>query len=539
MNFLKRAIVNLTRNKLVNIILIFLFTSLIIFSLSAIYANRMIENNKSKILETFPPIVIIESDDVALAMEGWRLFREILETEGEIVEDIFVPYPIIDENLLDKISQLPYVQDYSFSAHINLFSRGLRRYRRDWVRDYISLSNMFIFGLETFEIKGVNRSNFFELNQGIIEIIEGDTFTEEQINYGKPVMIISSQFAQMNNLKVGSKITMENLGSGGGATLSQVYNDEYLVFQEIFEMEIIGIYELTRELTPYEPLALEQFGVRQTIDENAHIRQEIQKLNKIYVPLAFAQARNNNFVRNMNRLLLEQDEMLINPYTSLRTENIFFLESATMLPDFHEAVAPLLPEFSHSRDIADNFDLVFVSLNYLVQLSRDAKYLLIISTIIIMFLIGILTVKSRYYEIGVYLSLGSPHKEIIKQFLLEKIIIAIIAFILGLTIGQNISRIISHNLIMQEMSQVYATGRTHTLVYGNHIIGRNDHITDWLVPRYEDVNTILEEFDATLSMVEILTFVTVGITIVIIFTALPTYCTLKKNNINLLREKEG
>ena len=59
----------------------------------------------------------------------------------------------------------------------------------------------------------------------------------------------------------------------------------------------------------------------------------------------------------------------------------------------------------------------------------------------ILCLILILTIRNRYYEIGVFLSLGQNKIKIILQQLLEILIIATVAFALSLTTGKVVSNV--------------------------------------------------------------------------------------------------
>lgn len=64
----------------------------------------------------------------------------------------------------------------------------------------------------------------------------------------------------------------------------------------------------------------------------------------------------------------------------------------------------------------------------------------------ILCLVLILTIRNRYYEIGVFLSLGQNKIKIILQQLLEILMIATVAFALSLTTGKAVSNVVGNIL---------------------------------------------------------------------------------------------
>ena len=64
----------------------------------------------------------------------------------------------------------------------------------------------------------------------------------------------------------------------------------------------------------------------------------------------------------------------------------------------------------------------------------------------ILCLILILTIRSRYYEIGVFLSLGQSKVKIILQQLFEMLLIAAVAFVISLGTGKLVSNVVGNML---------------------------------------------------------------------------------------------
>ena len=71
---------------------------------------------------------------------------------------------------------------------------------------------------------------------------------------------------------------------------------------------------------------------------------------------------------------------------------------------------------------------------------------------IILCLILILTIRGRFYEIGIFLSMGQPKFKIIGQHFIEMICIAAAAFVLSLGTGKMVSNVIGNMLVSSTSS---------------------------------------------------------------------------------------
>ena len=61
------------------------------------------------------------------------------------------------------------------------------------------------------KVRGVQRPYFYEIEQGMIELVSGRTFSDEELTNLSNVVMISEGFAIANELRIGSKFPLVNV----------------------------------------------------------------------------------------------------------------------------------------------------------------------------------------------------------------------------------------------------------------------------------------------------------------------------------------
>ena len=90
------------------------------------------------------------------------------------------------------------------------------------------------------ELKGVSHPAIIDIEEDVLELIQGRTFTAEEMDRSDKVALISEAFVQVNHLQLGDTFYLEN-----------IFFDEFMVEElatEQFELEVIGIFTPTVEL---------------------------------------------------------------------------------------------------------------------------------------------------------------------------------------------------------------------------------------------------------------------------------------------------
>ena len=201
MSTYKRAFKSVMRNKLKTTILFFLT-----FVLGALMAITLLTNHASmqaqeNVINNMKPLAIIGRDWTA-----------ILEPRF-VSDDTFTPcYPIVPPlpiELINEIASLPYIESYDYFIERRLFSSELEGVVVELEVDFRPACLSTDLGILYF-IRGVQTPLFADIEQNVIEIISGRTFTSDEMEHTLPVALISEELARHNQLAVGSVISLRS-----------------------------------------------------------------------------------------------------------------------------------------------------------------------------------------------------------------------------------------------------------------------------------------------------------------------------------------
>lgn len=155
-----------------------------------------------------------------------------------------------------------------------LFDEELVRY---WNPDWLGMDNLsYRFlqpdrGLEAFSLTGVGNLDLFDVQTGQIRLVEGTGLGEGPANG----VVVSKQFAQANDLGLGSYLEVRQIFNTRFAELAAIETEDYY-----HQFVIAGIFELNE---PDHETDLEQL---------AHEITQADVLNRIYGSMALVQAIN-------------------------------------------------------------------------------------------------------------------------------------------------------------------------------------------------------------------------------------------------------
>ena len=227
--------------------------------------------------------------------------------------------------------------------------------------------------------------------------------------------IFTSDEANTNNCVIETNLASDNdLSVGDTFTITTTVNDETI----IQELTIVGIYEIQ---------STNEIGA-------AHFNNPV---NTIYTDLSFGQT------------LTGSSENI--------TSAIYYLDD----PENAEAFVELAKKKSDidfdtfSLDANDRlYQQNASSLESMQSFAKMFVWIVVIAGSAILCLILALTIRNRYYEIGVLLSLGQSKVKIIAQQLIEIGLIAVVAFVISLGTGQLTSHYMGNMLESGSSSNV-------------------------------------------------------------------------------------
>lgn len=296
--------------------------------------------------------------------------------------------------------------------------------------------------METGEIKYCNPINYGFAKSDDIRFIPGEKHTEES-NMGKvtalrfsalapdfadetatliegnPItetdnrkILISEQLASANHLSVGDVITLTHAKLG---ELDGAYIDEIPVKTAYVQVEVSGIYKLNIEDTSIKPTA----GVAE---------------NEIYASLD---------------VLDELHESKTGTYTG---EVDFYITDPAQLESITRKVQ-LLPSIDWTTHFIRTNDFQYSKIADELQSLGDLVQILLVlvsnvSTAVLTLLLT-MRIRGRMQEAGIMLAAGISKKQILAQFLLEVLSVAVLALSLSYIASLGITRFLGYSLFGQ------------------------------------------------------------------------------------------
>ena len=246
-----------------------------------------------------------------------------------------------------------------------------------------------------------------------------DSFTNNNYKLTKG-RLLTTKDQNTNNCVIETNLASDNdLRVGDTFTITTTVNDETI----IQELTIVGIYEIQ---------STNEIG-------GAHFNNPV---NTIYTDLSVGQT------------LTGSSENI--------TSAIYYLDD----PENAEAFVELAKKKSDidfdtfSLDANNRlFQQNASSLESMQSFAKMFVWIVVIAGSAILCLILALTIRNRYYEIGVLLSLGQSKVKIIAQQLIEVGLIAVVAFVISLGTGQLTSHYMGNMLESSPSSNVMQMGQ--------------------------------------------------------------------------------
>lgn len=230
---------------------------------------------------------------------------------------------------------------------------------------------------------------------GAVELKEG-----RHVEIGDEAkVVISDELAERNGLCIGDKIEVRN---------SDVFTGEF--YGSVYETEIIGVFHINFEQTVTESKTYENEILANTIfsapDISLWARHEYQVQYDMDVVARESDRRLSDIVLFVeDPALLDSVKEKLLAMDSIDWSNYNF---GTYDRDYQTAAAPLLS---------------MIKISGLLAVIPAAGALIILSLVMVIWM------RSRKYEIGILSSIGVKKSGILKQFMIECCVIAVMAFL--------------------------------------------------------------------------------------------------------------
>ena len=331
-----------------------------------------------------------------------------------------------------------------------------------------------------------------------------DSFTNNNYKLTKG-RLLTTKDQNTNNCVIETNLASDNdLSVGDTFTITTTVNDETI----IQELTIVGIYEIQ---------STNEIG-------SAHFNNPV---NTIYTDLSIGQT------------LTGSSENI--------TSAIYYLDD----PENAEAFVELAKKKSDidfdTFSLDANNRLYQQNASSLESMQSFAKmfvWIVVIAGSAILCLILALTIRNRYYEIGVLLSLGQSKVKIIAQQLIEVGLIAVVAFVISLGTGQLTSHYMGNMLESSSSSNVMQMGQKGDQPNENQNQSDSNQQKNNTQTKENFLGNMMQgpsnqELDVSITGENVIQLAGVTVAICIVSIAVPAAYVLRLTPRQILSRKEG
>lgn len=401
MYILKNAITSITRNKGRNILI-----GLVILVIAcATSITLAINNTSTNLINTYKSKYQTEATIGINRENMMKDFNpENKEEAKENMQEKFSNISSISVDDIKKYADSDYVKSYYYTMKVGVNANDLEKASmtsdNDNEKQDENRKERKDFSNQTegdFSLLGYSSlSAMNDFIEGNYKITSGEVFTD----FKSDSCLINKELATLNNISVGDKITIVNP------------QDE----DKTYELTVTGIYEES--------------------SSDSGMNMFANSVNTIIT--------NTNFVQKVSA----DDEDL-----SVETSPTFTLTSSKVVDKFESELRE--KGLDDNLSVETNLDQVENSTKTISNVKTFSITFLIITLVIgtiVLFVINMINIRERKYEIGVLRTIGMKKTKVAQQFLYELLIVAFISLILGAGLGATLSVPVSNHLLQSEIS---------------------------------------------------------------------------------------
>lgn len=490
MYILKNAITSITRNigrnLLIGIIVVVISASCAVTLAIRNSANSLIESYESKYEVT--ATIGINRESMRGEMKFDRdMADEDRENQKENMMDIFNTASKITIEEIEDYADSKYVKDYYYEVSVGVSSDDIEK---------VSMSSSNNNKNPNVGMgRGPGKENFQNTNNGEFTLIGYSTIssmssfisgkytiTDGSIDedFESNTCVINSELASLNDIEVGDEITLYN-------------PDEE---DETITLKVTGIFEETSD-------------------------------NSDAMGMFTSSA--NNIITNAK---------VVNDFTSLNEDinksvtPTFILISKDVIEDFDNEIKE--KGLNEYLSLSTNLDEVENSTKTISNVKTFATTFLIITLIIgavVLFVINMINIRERKYEIGVLRTIGMKKSLLSLQFITELLIVSLISLLLGAGIGAMMSMPVSNYLLESEIK--------------NSIEDRNKIGENFGRPGMKDFNNIngmvnvstFDSIDAVVDLTVLIELLGLGVMLTLISSSASMISIQRFSPLTILKER--
>lgn len=409
MYILKNALISIKRNKVRNILI-----GIIIIVIACSTAITLaIKNSASSLINSYENKYDVTAT-IGINRESMHEFLdknkdesdEQKEENKEKMSESFKEISNISKEDIEKYGNSKYVKSYYYKSSVGVNSTTIEKVTSTTSSNKEDEHRGPRMGGEDFN--NISSSDFtlvgYSSTDGMEDFISGKYSIKEgkvSSDITSDTCVINSELATSNNIKVGDKITFVDPDNENNKVT----------------LEVTGIYE-------------------ETSDKNDSMGMFTSSANMIIT--------NTNVI---NKLTKNNSDMQVS------TTPTFILTSKDVVEKFSKELTK--KGLSEYLTVNTNLDEVSSATSTISNVANFATTFLIITLIIgavVLFIINMINIRERKYEIGVLRTIGMKKSLLTTQFILELLIVAVVSLGIGAGIGAATSVPVANHLLTNEIN---------------------------------------------------------------------------------------
>ncbi len=516
MNFFKRAIRSVTRQKSKSLILfavIFLLGNILAGSVIIQQATQNVEKTTKEQMGALATVDIDWNDP--------KTQKEMEKSNGALNNPLSV-------KLIEKIGASSYVKNYDYSESSGFESQQLKPFdpsgsKKNKTEEKVDDKSGMANEMNTYiPIRGVQDPKIMDIALGKIKLVEGAIFSQADMKKGALVVLVSKEFASKNGLHVGDEMTIDQTLMTPG----NIDVENQASTKESFDtkVKVVGIYQVLEAVQ-------KKSGKSDKADNGSVVHAasigsgggdqdmlDFATYNTIYMPNQAVHTINQGYMKYVMEknpeLFTGMSEKDLKEASESRYTPLYQLKSIDDLDKFKADTKPLLPKPFAILASTDEFDKIAGQFNKLSKIAKAVIIAAISLSIILILLVILLFMRDRKRELGIYLSLGDKKSTIILQIMVEVLTVAIVALVISLVSGKFLGGFASEAFLSSSSSQETANG----------MMGGNMMSTSALFGSGTPINakTISENYAVSFTPFYIVTYLLAGLGTVIVSVLLST-----------------
>lgn len=440
MNMLERAVLSILRQKGKTFILLGSIIVIGVSFVTSIFIKSVIIQTNEQLYKEMNPMVVLLRGDKSVT----------IDTIEELSKSQDVDY--MEYQLTESITN-PSVKTYKAGLKKKIENKRVEETSdKGTTYHYIPDQSDMPDGMNY--LHGTNIKDILPIKQGIAKLVDGRTFTQEEMDKGANVVVITKTFADLNGYKVGQKLSGKRVEQNFSELTESNQGNLPPLFSINTSYEIVGIIDLKEGGE-----SISKYLQEKATEEEKAAQLELMKAgvqNEAYIPnkaIYNLKVEVDNQLKKLN-LSKEQMQSHINLSDSLYMAPFFMLKDPNNIKHFIEDAQNKLPE-------GTNFISDYKEVNRAIEKTKTftfiADILFIVSltmTVLVLMLLLMLFIRDRKSEIGLLSALGEKKKKIAIQIVIETFIISLIGISVAVGIGGVVSQHFSKEITKSQITSL-------------------------------------------------------------------------------------